>query len=79
MGSSLLIRYPAAKRYQQGFHFVNCGADIVALTSSMSAEVQRVKALTSEDTGTGTNNGCSVIGVKNTNGTENRSEDVKLY
>ncbi|KAI1871479.1 uncharacterized protein JN550_004473 [Neoarthrinium moseri] len=35
----------AAKRYEQGFHFVNCGADIVALTAWMSNEMSTLKAL----------------------------------
>ncbi|KAI8713075.1 HpcH-HpaI domain-containing protein [Fusarium sp. LHS14.1] len=38
----------AAQKYKQGFHFVNCGADIVALTQSMSSEIERVRELTQE-------------------------------
>ncbi|KAH7324530.1 Pyruvate/Phosphoenolpyruvate kinase-like domain-containing protein [Stachybotrys elegans] len=36
----------AAQRYEQGFHFVNCGADIVAVTAWMSTEMSRLKQLT---------------------------------
>jgi hypothetical protein len=46
--SFILTVDAAAQKYQQGFHFVNCGADIVALTSSMSSEIQRVKTLVLE-------------------------------
>jgi 4-hydroxy-2-oxoheptanedioate aldolase len=35
----------AATRYKQGFHFVNCGADIVAVTTWMSAEMTRLRSL----------------------------------
>jgi hypothetical protein len=35
----------AAKRYEQGFHFVNCGADIVAVTAWMSTEMWKLKTL----------------------------------
>lgn len=35
----------AAQRYEQGFHFVNCGADIVAVTAWMSEEMGRLKSL----------------------------------
>lgn len=38
----------AAKRLKQGWHFVNCGADMVAITSWMSAEMAKLKALTSD-------------------------------
>lgn len=37
----------AAAKYKQGFHFVNCGADIVAITAWMSAEMERLKSLVS--------------------------------
>lgn len=36
----------AAAKYHQGFDFVNSGADIVALTSWMSAELTRLRRLT---------------------------------
>ncbi|KAH7145686.1 Pyruvate/Phosphoenolpyruvate kinase-like domain-containing protein [Dactylonectria estremocensis] len=35
----------AAQRYKQGFHFVNCGADIVAVTAWMSTEMGMLKRL----------------------------------
>lgn len=35
----------AAAKYKQGFHFVNCGADIVAITAWMSAEMEKLKSL----------------------------------
>ncbi|KAF4448157.1 aldolase citrate lyase family [Fusarium albosuccineum] len=35
----------AANKYKQGFHFVNCGADIVAVTAWMSNEVAILKQL----------------------------------
>jgi 4-hydroxy-2-oxoheptanedioate aldolase len=35
----------AATRYKQGFHFVNCGADIVAVTTWMSAEMTKLRSL----------------------------------
>lgn len=35
----------AARRVGQGFHFVNCGADLVALTAWMSSEMGRLGAL----------------------------------
>ncbi|KAH8668462.1 2-dehydro-3-deoxyglucarate aldolase [Xylariales sp. PMI_506] len=38
----------AAKRYKQGFHFVNCGADIVAVTAWMSSEMAKLQNLLQE-------------------------------
>ncbi|KAF7548890.1 hypothetical protein G7Z17_g6763 [Cylindrodendrum hubeiense] len=38
----------AAQRYKQGFHFVNCGADIIAVTSWMSTEMGKLKGLINE-------------------------------
>ncbi|KAI8941623.1 hypothetical protein NX059_002836 [Plenodomus lindquistii] len=35
----------AAKKYRQGFHFVNCGADIVAITAWMTSEMEKLKTL----------------------------------
>ena len=35
----------AALRYRQGFHFVNCGADIVAVTAWMSGEMTKLQSL----------------------------------
>ncbi|CAH0020376.1 unnamed protein product [Clonostachys rhizophaga] len=39
----------AAKRIHQGFHFVNCGADIVALTAWMTGEMGKLKHLVGID------------------------------
>ncbi|RKK88453.1 hypothetical protein BFJ69_g308 [Fusarium oxysporum] len=71
----------AAQRYEQGFHFVNCGADIVALTSQMSAEIRKVKDLTTKDLAYHAANGSgSENGVKSLDGRGNGSVDaVKLY
>ncbi|EGU83631.1 hypothetical protein FOXB_05879 [Fusarium oxysporum f. sp. conglutinans Fo5176] len=71
----------AAQRYEQGFHFVNCGADIVALTSQMSAEIRKVKDLTTKDFAYHAANGSgSENGVKSLDGRGNGSVDaVKLY
>ncbi|KAH9889196.1 2-dehydro-3-deoxyglucarate aldolase [Xylariomycetidae sp. FL2044] len=38
----------AAARYAQGFHFVNCGADIAAITNWMSSEMGRLRQLVAE-------------------------------
>lgn len=38
----------AAKRVREGFHFVNCGADIVAITAWMSGEMGRLRTLVAE-------------------------------
>ena len=35
----------AAQRSKQGWEFMNCGADIVAVTSWMTAEMAKMKAL----------------------------------
>lgn len=40
----------AAAKCKQGFHFVNCGADIVAITAWMSAEMEKLKSLISTKT-----------------------------
>lgn len=37
----------AAVKYKQGFHFVNCGADIVAITAWMGFEMEKLKSLVS--------------------------------
>lgn len=47
VGHFALNAEEAAKRYKQGFHFVNCGADIVAVTAWMSGEMARLRTLTS--------------------------------
>lgn len=40
----------AAAKYKQGFHFVNCGADIVAIATWMSVEMEKLKRLVSTKT-----------------------------
>ena len=37
----------AAEKARQGFHFMNCGADIVAVTSWMSQEMEKLASLIS--------------------------------
>ncbi|KAG5795787.1 hypothetical protein H9Q69_005166 [Fusarium xylarioides] len=67
----------AAQRYEQGFHFVNCGADIVALTSQMSAETRKIKDLTKKDLGGSDTNGSSLeSGLQRPEGRENDSVDA---
>ena len=39
----------AAAKYKQGFHFVNCGADIVAVMSWMTSEMGKLKSLVAAD------------------------------
>ncbi|KAL2811092.1 Phosphoenolpyruvate/pyruvate domain-containing protein [Aspergillus granulosus] len=39
----------AARRWQQGFDFVNCGADIVAVTAWMSQEMKRMRDIIGEE------------------------------
>lgn len=41
----------AAEKYQEGFDFVNCGADIVAITAWMSKEISGLKRLDQHDGG----------------------------
>lgn len=48
VGHFALSAEDAARRHKQGFHFVNCGADIVALTAWMTAEMQRMRSLLAE-------------------------------
>lgn len=48
VGHFALSAQEAAQRYKQGFHFVNCGADILALTAWMSAEMAKMKSLLAE-------------------------------
>lgn len=45
VGHFALDAEEATRRYAQGFHFVNCGADIVALTAWMAGEMARMRAL----------------------------------
>lgn len=43
VGHFALSAEAAAAKVKQGFEFVNCGADIVAVTSWMSAEMRKLK------------------------------------
>lgn len=52
VGHFALSADAAAAKYKQGFHFVNCGADSVAITAWMSSEMSRLEGLLS---GTKTN------------------------
>jgi 4-hydroxy-2-oxoheptanedioate aldolase len=45
VGHFALSAEEAALRYRQGFHFVNCGADIVAVTAWMSGEMAKLNSL----------------------------------
>ncbi|KAK1486890.1 hypothetical protein CABS01_13023 [Colletotrichum abscissum] len=45
VGHFALSADAAALKYKQGFHFVNCGADIVAITAWMSGEMAELKDL----------------------------------
>ncbi|EFW99925.1 2-dehydro-3-deoxyglucarate aldolase [Grosmannia clavigera kw1407] len=45
VGHFALSAEAAAAKYREGFHFVNCGADIVAITSWTSNETAKLKAL----------------------------------
>ncbi|OHW98902.1 aldolase citrate lyase family protein [Colletotrichum incanum] len=45
VGHFALSADAAAAKYHQGFHFVNCGADIVAVTAWMSSEMGKLRNL----------------------------------
>jgi 4-hydroxy-2-oxoheptanedioate aldolase len=45
VGHFALNAEEAALRYKQGFHFVNCGADLVAITAWMSAEMTKLRSV----------------------------------
>jgi 4-hydroxy-2-oxoheptanedioate aldolase len=49
VGHFALSAEAAAAKVKQGFHFVNCGADIVAITAWMSGEMGKLKSLVSAD------------------------------
>lgn len=49
VGHFALSADAAAQKHKQGFHFVNCGADIVAITAWMAAEMGKLKTLVAED------------------------------
>lgn len=67
VGHFALSAEEAAARYQQGFHFVNCGADIVAVTAWMSGEMARLRALVDSGKAEKRPNG-----TNGTNGVSNR-------
>lgn len=50
VGHFALDAHVAATKYKQGFHFVNCGADIVAITAWMGAEMEKLKNLIPTET-----------------------------
>ncbi|EOO01030.1 putative aldolase citrate lyase family protein [Phaeoacremonium minimum UCRPA7] len=49
VGHFALSADAAAQKYKQGFHFVNCGADIVAITAWMAGEMGKLKTLVAEN------------------------------
>ena len=49
VGHFALSAEVAAQKYKQGFHFVNCGADIVAITAWMSGEMGKLKEIVVKD------------------------------
>ncbi|KAH6983299.1 Pyruvate/Phosphoenolpyruvate kinase-like domain-containing protein [Ilyonectria sp. MPI-CAGE-AT-0026] len=60
----------AAQRYKQGFHFVNCGADIVAVTAWMSTEMGKLKGLI-QKTPVTESNGSKTNGIHASDVTDN--------
>ena len=68
VGHFALSADAAAAKVTQGFHFVNCGADIVAITAWMSAEMAKLKSKLSQDASTPkTRNNGEVNGYKTEN------------
>ncbi|KAH6691481.1 2-dehydro-3-deoxyglucarate aldolase [Plectosphaerella plurivora] len=53
VGHFALSAEAAAAKVKQGFHFVNCGADIVAVTAWMSGEMGKLKKLLAPVNGQG--------------------------
>ncbi len=49
VGHFALSAEAAAMRSKQGFHFVNCGADIVAIAAWMTGEMGKLKRLVAEE------------------------------
>ncbi|KAL4968014.1 HpcH/HpaI aldolase family protein [Aspergillus stella-maris] len=49
VGHFALSAEEASKRWKQGFDFVNCGADIVALTAWMGGEMGRLKEMVQDE------------------------------
>jgi 2-keto-3-deoxy-L-rhamnonate aldolase RhmA len=78
VGHFALSAEAAAARVRQGFHFVNCGADIVAVTAWMTGEMDRLRKLLAPTNGhEAVNKGEKVV---NGGGhvVENGSGDVKV-
>lgn len=67
----------AAAKYKQGFHFVNCGADIVAITAWMSVEMEKLKRLVS--TKTEEDKRVEVNGTKNDADTTDNPKTAAAY
>lgn len=67
----------AAAKYKQGFHFVNCGADIVAITAWMSVEMEKLKSLIS--TKKDEDNTKEVNGTKNDADTTDTPKNAAAY
>jgi hypothetical protein len=62
----------AAQKYHQGFHFVNCGADIVAITAWMGTAMTTLSQLTSQPTKAGSGESNGIKGSKK-DGLENKA------
>lgn len=77
--SSLLTFILAAHKYKQGFHFVNCGADIVALTTSMSNEIRQVRELTQEPATNGVKNATKDGSIVEHKEILADAKDIKIY
>jgi 4-hydroxy-2-oxoheptanedioate aldolase len=72
VGHFALSAEAAAARVGQGFHFVNCGADVVAVTAWMTGEMDRLKKLLAPTNGHEALNG---KGEKKVNGGEHVVEE----
>lgn len=70
VGHFALSADAAAAKVKQGFHFVNCGADIVAVTAWMSSEMAKLKSKLAEDVPKAKTNGVT-NGLTNGHGKEN--------
>ncbi|TDZ99648.1 5-keto-4-deoxy-D-glucarate aldolase [Colletotrichum sidae] len=49
VGHFALSADAAAAKYKQGYHFVNCGADMVAITAWMSNEMSKLRSIVAAD------------------------------
>lgn len=80
VGHFALSAEAAAAKSQQGFHFVNCGADIVAVTAWMGAEMAKLKGLLlgHSPEGTVNGNGHQPAVPKKVNGKEPQDESDSL-